>query len=238
VTDPSLGTIAGVSSAPSPKERALSGYIGQLYELSRLAVRATPQAIPGGGASQLTGIATMDDSSVLLLSGADLQWSPAAFPLVAMSPLGVATADNPQTNSTATVTGSYLGEQASTRLLVSLTQPKFPQLFISRSGQKIIISWAGGGMLESAAALGGPDQSTGDSSGVFITEASRAVRFYRVREQPVRRGVSSRGSQRPRMPTNNHEWAAFMLTDLRRSVLARRGLRPGLTRMARIATNL
>ncbi len=202
VLDASLGGLTGVSSAffinrlpvygPPPRGsrlteagatlgtyRALDGYMGQLYEVTGLSLRANPATIPGGGTTQLSGVAVLDDSTFLDLSGAELAWGPAPFPFAAISSLGVASAGNPGTNFVATIPGSYLGKEGS----VAVTVEGFsPELHIAYRRDHITISWTGGGTLEVATDVTGPYVSTGNSTGTFTAVPLAASLFYRVRQ--------------------------------------------------------
>jgi hypothetical protein len=63
------------------------------------------------------------------------------------------------------------------------TQPDAgPTLTITRSGANIVITWTGGGTLQTTTALpGGWTDVPGASSG-YTTSATEAVRFFRVRQ--------------------------------------------------------
>src|SRR5688500_7442657 len=68
----SLGGIGGISSVPAPPKLVKHGYVGQLYEVTSLAVAGTPAPVNEGATSQLSATAVADDGSKLDFSSASL----------------------------------------------------------------------------------------------------------------------------------------------------------------------
>ncbi|MGO9243790.1 MAG: hypothetical protein ACLP0A_17985 [Verrucomicrobiia bacterium] len=71
--DGSVGGIGGISSASA--DTAKDGYIGQLTEVVSIVVTSQPDAVAVSGTAQLSGTATLDDSTVEALGGSDVGWS-------------------------------------------------------------------------------------------------------------------------------------------------------------------
>jgi hypothetical protein len=118
--DGSVGGIDGVSSNATPVVTARNGFIGQLYEVVSIVVTATPSSVSATATAQLNGTATLDDNSVLALSGSDVDWSSPniPYPILSINGGGVLSPANVYANTPATVAGYYLGATDSTGLLV------------------------------------------------------------------------------------------------------------------------
>lgn len=117
VVDAGLGGIIGVSSASPQGAVFKAGFIGQLTEVTHLVVRANPAVLSAGQTSQLSGLAELDDGTVVVLTGSEIQWDPPApeSPFASISTNGVLTAAAVVTAYQAgTVTGAYLGVSGST----------------------------------------------------------------------------------------------------------------------------
>ena len=116
--DGSVGGIGGISSNASPLETAKHGYIGQLTEVTNLLVIASPAAGNEGSVLQLTGLAGLDDATVLALPGSNVFWAVPGFPIASITPAGAATAAVVWSNTYGAVTGAYLGVSGSGLVLV------------------------------------------------------------------------------------------------------------------------
>jgi hypothetical protein len=116
--DNSIGGMAGNSS--SSAYTAKGGYIGQLTEVVSIVVTAQPNSVGVGSTSQLSGTATLDDSTVASLSGSDVAWSSPnePYPVTSISSGGVLSPANVYALSSATVNGSYLGASNTTSVEV------------------------------------------------------------------------------------------------------------------------
>ncbi len=96
----------------------LPGYPGQLFDPAALSVLSTPAAVGGSSTSQLGGVVMLLDGTVTLLSGADVTWGAAAYPLAGISTHGVVTCSPVPTNATGRFFGCYLGAYGTNTLLV------------------------------------------------------------------------------------------------------------------------
>ena len=59
-----------------------------------------------------------------------------------------------------------------------------PTLVITRSGENVVLTWPGGGTLESTIALPGGWTAVAGATSGYTVPASASARFYRVRQQP------------------------------------------------------
>jgi len=112
INDGSVGGIGGISTVASPPETVKAGYVGQLTEVISMTATGTPATINQGATSQLTGTATLDDSSVTALAGSDIAWNTntVTYPFQSVDGNGVLTAAaNVYANPVGNVYGSYLG---------------------------------------------------------------------------------------------------------------------------------
>ena len=119
--DGSVGGIGGISVAAG--DTARHGYIGQLAEVVSVSVTSTPNTVNEDAAGQLSGTATLDDSSVSVLVGNDIAWASAIYPLAAVDGNGLATASTVYATTNATFNGFYLGASGVGSLLVLDTNP-------------------------------------------------------------------------------------------------------------------
>ncbi len=116
--DDSVDDIGGISAAVSPPETVKDGYIGQLYEVTSLVVTAFPAPVTEMSNSQLSATASLDDNTVLVLNGSDVNWSSPGFPIASISANGLVKAASVYTFATGTVGGYYFGASNSLILLV------------------------------------------------------------------------------------------------------------------------
>jgi hypothetical protein len=108
VVDSSLGTIAGNSAGGSVSNSG-GGPVTQ-PSVTTLSVAAAPVSVSQGGTSQLSGTATMDDTTVTTLTGSDITWGSVTYPFQSVDGHGVLTAvANVYASPVGTVSGSYLG---------------------------------------------------------------------------------------------------------------------------------
>ncbi len=116
--DNSIGGIGGISSDSA--DTAKNGYIGQLTEVVSVVVTSQPDAVAVSGTAQLSGTATLDDSTVSILNGSDVDWSSPnePYPVASISGTGMLSPANVYAMSTATVDGYYLGATNNTVLEV------------------------------------------------------------------------------------------------------------------------
>jgi hypothetical protein len=91
--DGSLGCVVGVSGVAMPAETARHGYIGQLYEISGLAVNSVAPELDEGGTMQLAAWHALDDATFLALPASAVGWyTDGSFPLSGIDSTGLATA--------------------------------------------------------------------------------------------------------------------------------------------------
>jgi hypothetical protein len=96
-----------------------SGFVGQLYDVTNLVLVAAPGVVVPGSTSQLTGIAQLDDGTVLALGGAEIAWNATAAPLVSINGSGLATAGPATPTQLALFSGSYAGRAGNGSLIVN-----------------------------------------------------------------------------------------------------------------------
>jgi hypothetical protein len=116
--DGSIGGIDGISGGSSDTNK--NGYIGQLTEVVSLVVTAAPSSVSDTATAQLSGTATLDDNSVLALSGADVDWSSPniPYPILSINGSGLLSPASVYANTPGVVDGYYLGATNSAGLLV------------------------------------------------------------------------------------------------------------------------
>ena len=134
--DSSIGGFGGISTAGS--DTAKHGYVGQLTEVSSVSVTGTPAQVNECSATQLGGTAAMDDATVTVLAGSEIAWGAPAWPIQTISVSGVATTMAVYANTSATVSGLYLGISGSGSLLVL---DSIPDNFGAYAGDGLPDSW-------------------------------------------------------------------------------------------------
>lgn len=88
-SDGSLGAISGLTTVSSPAETSKSGYLGQLYQVTGLALGTN--FINNGTTQQLKAAQTLDDGTTLILTGSAQSWSVTAGQLPAGLALNLST---------------------------------------------------------------------------------------------------------------------------------------------------
>ena len=106
--DQSIGGITGISTGAAPVATARHGYIGQLYAAAALTVIPETNEVDEGASQQLDGLVTFDDDTSLAVTGGEVTWDAAAFPLADVAADGMATATNVYEDTLATATGRYV----------------------------------------------------------------------------------------------------------------------------------
>lgn len=135
--DGSLGGITGISTA-TPNETARNGFIGQLYEVTGLALIATPTTVAENGTLQLGAAQLLDDSTTVAVNASSVAWSVASGPLVSINSAGLATAGIVYQNTAATAQGGYAGNTGTLNLTVVDT---LPDNFSTYAGDGLPDSW-------------------------------------------------------------------------------------------------
>jgi len=110
IIDASIGSIGGIGTAALPSHRIKNGYIGQLTEVTDLEIFVSDSVIPEETTSQLSGLANLDDGTVVdLPDGIGINWTILDGPLASISVSGVASAQVVAVDSQANVEGFFLG---------------------------------------------------------------------------------------------------------------------------------
>ena len=118
--DASSGGSVGISTAPG--EVMKHGYLGQLYEITGLALTAAA-TVNETAALQLAAMLTLDDDTLLALAPALLAWSVDSGPVTGISLSGLATADVVFADTPAIVRGTHGGFTGTHTLTVVDTLP-------------------------------------------------------------------------------------------------------------------
>lgn len=121
--DASVCGLAGVSTVVDPAVIAKHGYLGQLYETTRLQISAEPAELPEGKETQLAALAVVDDDTLVVLDATEIDWNVVGGPLLSISGEGVATAGIVPQDTAATVEGSFGDLTETFDLLVLDTLP-------------------------------------------------------------------------------------------------------------------
>lgn len=121
VNDSSICTMSGFSDSGICTNR--SGYIGQLTETASLALTGTPARVSEAATTQLSGTAVMSDATLTALTGNEINWGGAVWPLTSIDSNGLATAALVYQDTSAALNGTYLGVNNSAALLVLDTSP-------------------------------------------------------------------------------------------------------------------
>jgi hypothetical protein len=121
--DGSLGGVGGVSTVAVPAESAKHGYLGQLYEVTGLAVNAIPASIDETATRQLAAWHLLDDASYLAVSANSVAWTVVTGPLTGISATGLTTAGKVFQDTPATVQGVYGGFTETLALTVLDSDP-------------------------------------------------------------------------------------------------------------------
>jgi len=114
----SIGGVGGIGTVVAPAQVAKHGYLGQLYDVTGLALGANPTNVNEGTTRQLTARALLDDATSLNIAAARVNWSVVSGPINSISGTGVATGGNVYEHTPATVRGGYLSYSATLELFV------------------------------------------------------------------------------------------------------------------------
>ena len=119
--DGSVGGIGGASASGGITLKP--GFIGQLTEVTNLAVSAAPASVNEGRISQLSGLAGLDDGTLVVVEGSNVVWVTPAYPIGTIGADGSATMANVYADTSGVVTGRYLGVAGSGVILVLDSNP-------------------------------------------------------------------------------------------------------------------
>lgn len=121
--DGSVGGIGGIGTAAAPVTTAKHSYIGQLYEVTNVALAATPASVNEGATSQLSATALLDDGTGLSPAPMSVAWGVVNGPISSITAAGVATAAPVYENTAATSSGRFLGLSNTVALTVVNVDP-------------------------------------------------------------------------------------------------------------------
>jgi len=116
--DGSAGGIGGVATVAAPPQFAKQGYIGQLYEVTGLALSVSSTNVDEGATRQLEANALLDDGTLLSMAISGVSWSILNGPIGSINSVGLATAGNVYQDTPAAVQGSLLSSVGMLGLLV------------------------------------------------------------------------------------------------------------------------
>ncbi len=120
--DGSMTGFVGVAT-PTGDFTAKHGYVGQLYDVTGLALNAVSLTLGEGATDQLSAWQSLDDATFLAVPAASVAWSVTSGPLVSISAAGLATAGIVYEPTNALVQGIYLGQSGPFQLNVLDTIP-------------------------------------------------------------------------------------------------------------------
>jgi hypothetical protein len=137
--DGSVGGVVGISAVSTPAETAKHGYLGQLYEVTGLALSSDPPAeVDEEATAQLAAWHLLDDASYLAVNANSVAWSVVTGPLTGISATGLTTAGTVYQDSPATVRGVYGGFAGTLELTVLDSDP---DNYGSYAGDELADSW-------------------------------------------------------------------------------------------------
>jgi hypothetical protein len=116
VNDGSLNTFATIADNSSSTNR--SGFVGQLTETVSLVLTGTPARVNETATTQLSGVGIMSDETLAILSGSEITWGSAVWPLSSIDSNGLASTAIVYDDTPITLSGTYLGVNNTGALLV------------------------------------------------------------------------------------------------------------------------
>src|SRR5947208_658078 len=114
----SVGGIGGQASNAGANLISKPGFIGQLYEVAGLRLSASPTTLDEGGTSQVRTTATLDDATLLHLSGGEVKWRVLLGPVEAIDTHGAVKFGNVYQDSFASIEAGYQGRSDGVRFLI------------------------------------------------------------------------------------------------------------------------
>jgi len=119
----SIGGISGITAVAAEGALAKAGYLGQIYDVSGIALTSTPASLAESSSAQLGALEALDDGTYLALPADSITWGVDSGPLTGVSPSGIATADVVAADSLAVVSGSYSNFNTTLDLTILDTVP-------------------------------------------------------------------------------------------------------------------
>jgi hypothetical protein len=132
--------VGGVSTVASPAEFVKSGYAGQLYDITGLALNSASvnSSVNETTTLQLAAFQQLDDTSFLAVSANSVAWSVVSGPITGISGAGLATAGTVYQDTAATVQGIFGGLTGQLQLTVI---DSIPDNFGSYAGDGLDDAW-------------------------------------------------------------------------------------------------
>ncbi len=137
VLDGSLGGLSGTATN-GPTVTLKSGFIGQLTEVTRLTVLASPARVNEGGSIQVHASAGLDDATETPLAANEVCWLSPAYPIREISADGLADTWPVLSNTWGLVAGSYQAETGTSAVLIWDSDPDNFGLY---SGDHVPDAW-------------------------------------------------------------------------------------------------
>lgn len=119
----SLGGWGGVGVAAAPQQMVRHGYLGQLSEITELALSADPATVDEETATQLQAAAVHHDGILTRLNPSEPAWEAAEWPLAAIDAAGLATAAAVYQDTPGAFGATYRGIAATGELTVLDVDP-------------------------------------------------------------------------------------------------------------------
>lgn len=118
-----IGGLSGITEVAAEGALAKAGYLGQIYDVSGIALTSTSESLAESSSTQLGALETLDDGTYLALATDSITWDVDSGPLTGVSPSGLATADVVASDTLAVVSGAYSGFNTTLDLTVLDTVP-------------------------------------------------------------------------------------------------------------------
>lgn len=176
---------SGVAKSANYENR--SGYVGQLYDVTALALIAAPTSVGERSTTQLGASATLDDGTLIVPAPSEVTWSVVSGPVTAIAVAGSATADNVSQDTSATVRGTYAGVSATLAVTVlNLTNDDLG----SYAGDGLPDDWQVANFGLGSASAGPTADPDGDGQNNFLeylagTNPNLGTSVFRVRIEAV-----------------------------------------------------
>ena len=108
-SDGSAANLVGIAGAAAPLQTAKQGYIGQLYEVTGLAINAATPSVNEGDSLQLGAWQSLDDATFLSVNPGSVTWSAPAPPIASINAGGLASAEIVFQDTPAVIEGTFGG---------------------------------------------------------------------------------------------------------------------------------
>lgn len=179
--DTALGSLGAAADA-GPDLLLKSGFVGQLTDVTNLAVTAATAAIDEGATNALAGIACLDDGTLTVLDGNEIAWLSPAFPVGTLSAAGSAATLAVFADSAASVTGRYFGVSGAVAFVVRNSDP---DNFGTYAGDGLPDAWQArwfGVGNPDAAPHANPDHDAYDNAQehAALTDPTNAASFFAI----------------------------------------------------------